>query len=168
MDLLQEYEVSREIVRQKLRLEADENDVKILKAMLRDLNYVIRWLEAGHEPHPIKAIYNTKQEILFDTATLELAFSERVASPFIKGAPDEEEPYRSEQRIAEALAHLKPRDKEIYIMHYAGLKSCSQIAALTGINSEAVKKVLQRSRKKIAKGLAECSTFSSPKEEQSA
>lgn len=155
MDLLQEYEVSRALLRQQISRETDEQDLKILNSMLRDLDYAIKWLEVGHEPKPGRAIHTYKHEILFDTTTLEIAFSARAASPFMQEATDEYQAQQNDRRIAQALSHLKPRDRELYVMHYAGLKSCTQIAEATGVNRETIKKVLQRSRKKIAQALIE-------------
>lgn len=60
--LSEEYRHSKKILKSKLQslndeVEADKEDIKIINSMIRDVDYVIQWLDTGIMPEPGAAKY---------------------------------------------------------------------------------------------------------------
>lgn len=149
--LITEYEIARQDTLRRLQTAIDDEERRIIRSMLSDLDYALQWMRDGKRPGTSRAIDRAeayKREILFETNTLETAFA-----TYVRDIQRDIE-QAADGRIERALSCLKPTEKEAYIMAKAGMMTRRQIAQVLGLEREAVKKMVRRADKKIAKQLA--------------
>lgn len=94
--------------------------------------------------------YNLQKKIFYNSET---------AEEQLEQTPDEKETEDivfnnwTSREIADGLSRLSKRDADILILTYGFDHTVSECAKLLGISTEAAKKALQRSRKKLRKEL---------------
>lgn len=122
-------------------------DVKTIRGMISDVNYVIEWLHTARRPGNRRGIERRagyQREKLMDPIKMQ-AFLQ----PSAAGSPASLSDYDRE-RLEMALCMLSPRERECYEMAHGQGFSYSYIANMLGISKGAVEEYINRAQQKIS------------------
>lgn len=133
----------QEYCRENLSIQ-DEEDKKVIASMIRDLEYVIEWLETGRNPDSRRGIdkegvYSTNPQILDKIKIEQLEMEERELTR------------EEKEMIEDALCELTQRERDVFIMIRAEGLTYEHVAELLGVKKSTVQTHLERAEKKIEK-----------------
>ncbi|ANB62276.1 RNA polymerase sigma factor, sigma-70 family protein (plasmid) [Anoxybacillus amylolyticus] len=157
-ELLREYKQTLKETKKLLEKASDE-DKKIIKGMISDLEFVIEWLTIGRYPGHKRGIERRaayRREKLFDPLLMQKYF--RSSEPIYKWDDHERESVITSwdrERIEDALSVLTEREKEVYLMSRGYCLTYSEIANYLCISSSSVQTMIERAEKKIKKRINE-------------
>ncbi|SFA55543.1 RNA polymerase sigma-70 factor, ECF subfamily [Parageobacillus thermantarcticus] len=157
-DLVQEYKKSLKMAR-KMYIKASEEDKKIIRGMISDLEFAIEWMETSRMPGNRRGIERRaayQREKPFDPLLMQKFF--RSSEPVYEWDDHEEESLITEwdrQRIEDALSVLTDREREVYLMSRGYCLTYSEIANYLCISSSSVQTMIERAEKKIRKRINE-------------
>lgn len=147
VDLVPQYLLSKRILTNARARAQEKADREHLGAMIRDVDYVLEWLETGRNPHSRKGA-ERRYVSLWDPLWLEQYNSTR-HGPNAAPAPNAGLSEAERQRIAEFMRGLSRRERECYLMHVAEGLSFAQIARVLGVARGTVQNHIRRARVKI-------------------
>lgn len=131
----------------------EDATLTIVNGMIDSLKYTIDWLELGHEPNPRRAIYRRSVEqrkfSVADVETVRQWFLNEHGNAFVFEDNEAKISEWDQIRIEDAMCRMSEREKEVFILHHARLKSYSQIADELEISIRSVREYLKRGREKI-------------------
>jgi positive control factor len=134
---------------------ASSQDKRLLKSMIRDLQYAIEWMETGRQPgnkRGVERLAAYQRERPFDPLLMQRFFRSQDETYSWDDAENESVISSAEQEMIEdALSVLTAKEKEVYLMSRGHCLSYSQIANYLCISSSSVQTMIERSEKKIAK-----------------
>jgi len=157
-DLVQEYKKSLKMAR-KMYIKASEEDKKIIRGMISDLEFAIEWMETSRMPGNRRGIERRaayQREKPFDPLLMQKFF--RSSEPVYEWDDHEEESLITEwdrQRIEDALSVLTDREREVYLMSRGYCLTYSEIANYLCISSSSVQTMVERAERKIKKRINE-------------
>ncbi|WP_044736602.1 sigma-70 family RNA polymerase sigma factor [Geobacillus kaustophilus] len=157
-ELLREYKQTLKQTK-KLLDRATEQDKKIIRQMIADLEFVIEWLTTGRYPGHKRGIERRaayQREKPFDPLLMQKFF--RSSEPTYEWDDHEEENIITSwdrQRIEDALSALTDREREVYLMSRGYCLTYSEIANYLCISSSSVQTMIERAEKKIKKRINE-------------
>jgi positive control factor len=153
-ELLQEYKETLKETIKLLETSSDE-DKKVIKGMISDLEFAIEWMSTGRRPDNKRGIERRaayQREKPFDPLLMQKYF--RSSDPVYKWDDHEKEHVITEwdrQRIEDALSVLTKREREVYMMSRGYCLTYSEIANYLCISSSSVQTMIERAEKKIQK-----------------
>lgn len=112
--------------------------------MIRDLEFVIEWLETGRNPDSRRGI--DKREVY--TMNPQTIDKIKIEKPEIE---ERELSQEEKEMIEDALCQLTKRERDIFIMIRVEMLSYEHVAELLGIKKTTVQTHLERAEKKIEK-----------------
>ena len=127
------------------------NDIKILKAAIRNLEFTIEWLENGRMPGLRRGIERRsvyQKEILVDSNTLKKHIENQQDIYFQDEQTNDETIEYLELLTQEKLSILTEQEKDIYLMAINGMTT-NEIAEHLDMKYNTVYKVIDRCYKKI-------------------
>jgi RNA polymerase sigma-70 factor (ECF subfamily) len=153
-DLLVEYKQSLAKVKKVIRqleqnvspTHSQNEDLKQLRAMQRDLMWTIDWLKTGVEPSNYSFITRmayVKREKLIGQMDQYLSFERGDESR------DTELTQSDQERLNFALGLLSVREREAYILHYGWQFSYQKTADLMQVKRGTVQEWIERSNRKL-------------------
>lgn len=145
-ELLREYRQTRSVL-MAARLQADEEDGRLMGSMLSDVQLAIDWMEKGHNPGPRRGIHRRSGRQR--TITVDPLHMQSYAQPAACGSPTTLSDHERFQ-IDDALSTLSDREKQAYILRYGLCFSIGQVAQEMVISRSSVQKMLERADQKIA------------------
>ncbi|RDE19362.1 MULTISPECIES: sigma-70 family RNA polymerase sigma factor [Parageobacillus] len=157
-DLLQEYKQTLKHTK-KLFKHASDEDKKIIRGIISDLEFAIEWMETGRRPGNRRGIERRaayQREKPFDPLLMQKFF--RSSEPTYEWDDHEEENIITSwdrQRIEDALSVLTDREREVYLMSRGYCLTYSEIANYLCISSSSVQTMIERAEKKIKKRINE-------------
>lgn len=157
-ELLKEYKQTLKQTK-KLLERAPEQDKKIIRQMIVDLEFVIEWLTTGRRPGHKRGIERRaayQREKLFDPLLMQKYF--RSSEPVYEWDDHERESVITSwdrERIEDALSVLTEREREVYLMSRGYCLTYSEIANYLCISSSSVQTMIERAERKIKKRIKE-------------
>ncbi|GED53522.1 sigma-70 family RNA polymerase sigma factor [Brevibacillus borstelensis] len=152
-DLLQGYKETRRMLKRMHKECQGKYEVtgrQILSSMIREIEWVIEWLETGRRPGNRRGIERRasyQKEKLMDPIRMQ-AFVARSTA----GSPSNLSEWQRQQ-IEDALCVLSERERDCYLMAYGECFSHAEIARLLGITKSSVDTHIRRAQKKISERL---------------
>ncbi|KQB91896.1 MULTISPECIES: sigma-70 family RNA polymerase sigma factor [Geobacillus] len=156
--LIKEYKQSLKVAR-KMYIKASEEDKKIIRGMISDLEFALEWMETGRRPGNRRGIERRaayQREKPFDPLLMQKFF--RSSEPIYEWDDHKRESVITEwdrQRIEDALSVLTKREREVYLMSRGYCLTYSEIANYLCISSSSVQTMIERAEKKIKKRINE-------------
>lgn len=154
--LIQEYKNGRKGLYRMLDIldesDRDQVDRELIQSMIRDMTYVIKWLETGRNPDSQRGVdkNNAYRVTLYD----DMDIIPDINSELTK----EREPlYMSPKQrtiLINLIKRLSERERQCFIMHHAEQMSMQEIADELGVSKSAVQCYLSRARDKIKRTLS--------------
>lgn len=129
--------------RTRERLCKARGDPKV-EAMIRDVDYILEWLETGRRPgnkRGIERLAAYQREIPTDLIEKYM----QPTPPFQVGDYEEWQYVKMEY----ILAMLSDRERECYELHIGGMMTDQEIADMLGIKRRTVREFLLRAEKKV-------------------
>ena len=123
----------------------DETDKKIIASMIRDLEYVIEWLETGRNPDSRRGI-DKKGVYSMNPQTLDKIKFEKNEGDFERELTKYER-----EMIEDALCELTTRERDAFMMVKVEGLSYEYAAELMDIKKTTVQTHVDRAEKKIEK-----------------
>jgi positive control factor len=157
-ELLKQYRESLRLAKKLLEKASDE-DKKIIRGMISDLEFAIEWMTTGRRPGNRRGIERRaayQREKPFDPLLMQKFF--RSSEPTYEWDDHQEESLITEwdrQRIEDALSVLTDREREVYLMSRGYCLTYSEIANYLCISSSSVQTMIERAEKKIKKRINE-------------
>lgn len=157
-DLLQEYKQTLKHTK-KLFKHASDEDKKIIRGIISDLEFSIEWMETGRRPGNRRGIERRaayQREKLFDPLLMQKYF--RSGEPTYEWDDHNKESVITSwdrERIEDALSVLTEREREVYLMSRGYCLTHSEIANYLCISSSSVQTMIERAEKKIKKRIKE-------------
>lgn len=157
-ELLEQYRESLRLARKLLETASDE-DKKIIRGMISDLEFTIEWLATGRRPENRRGIERRaayQREKLFDPLLMQKYF--RSSEPIYEWDDHERESVITSwdrERIEYALSVLTEREREVYLMSRGYCLTYSEIANCLCISSSSVQTMIERAERKIKKRINE-------------
>jgi positive control factor len=157
-ELLKQYRESLRLAKKLLEKASDE-DKKIIRGMISDLEFAIEWMTTGRRPGNRRGIERRaayQREKPFDPLLMQKFF--RSSEPTYEWDDHQEESLITEwdrQRIEDALSVLADREREVYLMSRGYCLTYSEIANYLCISSSSVQTMIERAEKKIKKRINE-------------
>ncbi|MBY6268014.1 sigma-70 family RNA polymerase sigma factor, partial [Parageobacillus thermoglucosidasius] len=157
-DLLQEYKQTLKHTK-KLFKHASDEDKKIIRGMISDLEFAIEWMTTGRRPGNRRGIERRaayQREKPFDPLLIQKFF--RSNEPVYEWDDHEKEDVITSwdrERIEDALSVLTDREREVYLMSRGYCLTYSEIANYLCISSSSVQTMIERAEKKIKKRINE-------------
>ncbi|AMQ22237.1 MULTISPECIES: sigma-70 family RNA polymerase sigma factor [Geobacillus] len=157
-ELLKQYRESLRLAKKLLEKASDE-DKKIIRGMISDLEFAIEWMTTGRRPGNRRGIERRaayQREKPFDPLLMQKFF--RSSEPTYEWDDHEKESVITEwdrQRIEDALSVLTDREREVYLMSRGYCLTYSEIANYLCISSSSVQTMIERAEKKIKKRINE-------------
>lgn len=157
-ELLKQYRESLRSAKKLLKRASDE-DKKIIRGIISDLEFAIEWMETSRMPGNRRGIERRaayQREKPFDPLLMQKFF--RSSEPVYEWDDHEKESVITEwdkQRIEDALSVLTDREREVYLMSRGYCLTYSEIANYLCISSSSVQTMIQRAEKKIKKRIKE-------------
>lgn len=157
-ELLKQYRESLRLAKKLLEKASDE-DKKIIRGMISDLEFTIEWMTTGRRPGNRRGIERRaayQREKSFDPLLMQKFF--RSSEPTYEWDDHERESVITEwdrQRIEDALSVLTDREREVYLMSRGYCLTYSEIANYLCISSSSVQTMIERAEKKIKKRINE-------------
>ncbi|EMA6344863.1 RNA polymerase subunit sigma-24 [Bacillus cytotoxicus] len=157
-ELMKEY---RETLKQleKAKEVATEEDVKVIKEMISDIEYALEWMRTAKQPGAKRGIERRaayEREKACDPLLMQRYF--RSTPTKYEWDKEEKESVISEwERIMldDALSTLSESEREIYIMFKGYCFSMGEISTLMNKSKSTVQTVLRRADEKIGKQIKE-------------
>ncbi|WP_121605323.1 sigma-70 family RNA polymerase sigma factor [Virgibacillus sp. Bac332] len=147
--MLLEYKEGRRDLRKQLKglgdTEKDQEDKTLLNSMIKDMSFIIEWLEVGRMPDLYRGV--DKRSAYQKSALVNMDLF-----PCLEIEP-EEKPLTDDQKkiILDVLARLSIRERECFILSKANRRTQEEIAEELGISRMAVRTNLKRAEDKIEK-----------------
>ena len=157
-ELLKQYRESLRLAKKLLEKASDE-DKKIIRGMISDLEFTIEWLATGRRPENQRGIERRaayQREKLFDPLLMQKYF--RSNEPVYEWDDHERESVITSwdrERIEDALSVLTEREREVYLMSRGYCLTYSEIANYLCISSSSVQTMIERAERKIKKRIKE-------------
>jgi positive control factor len=157
-ELLKQYKETLKETKKLLEKASDE-DKKIIRGMISDLEFAIEWMETGRRPGNRRGIERRaayQREKPFDPLLMQKFF--RSSEPVYEWDDHKRESVITEwdrQRIEDALSLLTEREREVYLMSRGYCLTYSEIANYLCISSSSVQTMIERAEKKIKKRIRE-------------
>ena len=157
-ELLKQYRESLRLARKLLETASDE-DKKIIRGMISDLEFTIEWLATGRRPENRRGIERRaayQRERLFDPLLIQKYF--RSTEPTYAWDDHNKESIITSwdlERIEDALSVLTEREREVYLMSRGYCLTYSEIANYLCISSSSVQTTIERAERKIKKRIKE-------------
>ncbi|NNV07789.1 sigma-70 family RNA polymerase sigma factor [Geobacillus sp. MMMUD3] len=157
-ELLKQYRESLRLAKKLLEKASDE-DKKIIRGMISDLEFAIEWMTTGRRPGNRRGIERRaayQREKPFDPLLMQKFF--RSSEPTYEWDDHERESVITEwdrQRIEDALSVLTDREREVYLMSRGYCLTYSEIANYLCISSSSVQSMIERAEKKIKRRINE-------------
>ena len=157
-ELLKQYRESLRLAKKLLEKASDE-DKKIIRGMIADLEFVIEWLTTGRRPGHKRGIERRavyQREKLFDPLLMQKYF--RSNKPVYEWDGHERESVITSwdrERIEDALSVLTEREREVYLMSRGYCLTYGEIANYLCISSSSVQTMIERAERKIKKRIKE-------------
>ena len=142
------YQASKKALQEIDTSSYSESERAHVNAMIRDCEYVIRWLQTGHNPSPQRGVERRaghQREKLVDPLIMQ-SYVQRgaVGSPTTISDSDR-------QLLEDALSVLSPRERECYVLAHGQCFSHAEIANMLGIDRGNVAKFIQRAQTKLSR-----------------
>lgn len=156
--LLKQYRESLRLAKKLLEKASDE-DKKIIRGMISDLEFAIEWMTTGRRPGNRRGIERRaayQREKPFDPLLMQKFF--RSSEPTYEWDDHERESVITEwdqQRIEDALSVLTDREREVYLMSRGYCLTYSEIANYLCISSSSVQSMIERAENKIKRRINE-------------
>lgn len=157
-ELLKQYRESLQLARKLLEMASDE-DKKIIRGIISDLEFVIEWLTTGRQPGHKRGIERRaayQREKPFDPLLMQKYF--RSSEPIYEWDDHERESVITSwdrERIEDALSVLTDREREVYLMSRGYCLTYGEIANYLCISSSSVQTMIERAERKIKKRIKE-------------
>ncbi|KQC47081.1 sigma-70 family RNA polymerase sigma factor [Geobacillus sp. FSL W8-0032] len=157
-ELLKQYRESLRSAKKLLERASDE-DKKIIRGMISDLEFAIEWMETSRMPGNRRGIERRaayQREKPFDPLLMQKYF--RSSDPVYEWDDHEKESVITNwdrERIEDALSVLTEREKEVYLMSRGYGLTYSEIANYLCISSSSVQTMIERAEKKIKRRINE-------------
>ncbi|NNU89779.1 sigma-70 family RNA polymerase sigma factor [Anoxybacillus sp. CHMUD] len=157
-ELLREYKQTLKQTK-KLLEHAPEQDKKIIRGIISNLEFTIEWLTTGRRPGHKRGIERRaayQREKLFDPLLMQKFF--RSSEPVYEWDDHERESVITswdQERIEDALSVLTEREREVYLMSRGYCLTYSEIANYLCISSSSVQTMIERAERKIKKRINE-------------
>lgn len=121
-----------------------DNEKKIINSMIRDLEYVIEWIEHGRQPGNRRGADKTTVYL----KPVNVMDQYEGYSP-LEYLSTDEKLYEENPDIKDALSLLTDREQEIFILHHVELLSAAEISDLLEVKRGTILKTMKRANKKI-------------------
>ncbi len=157
-ELLKQYRESLRSAKKLLERASDE-DKKIIRGMISDLEFAIEWMETSRMPGNRRGIERRaayQREKPFDPLLMQKFF--RSSEPVYEWDDHNKESVITEwdkQRIEDALSVLTDREREVYLMSRGYCLTYSEIANYLCISPSSVQTMIERAEKKIKRRINE-------------
>jgi RNA polymerase sigma-70 factor (ECF subfamily) len=123
---------------------ADPEDMKIIGGMIRDMEYVIQWMENGRDPERKHVDAERTRVYLSDPAMMDA-----VQYDVLDKEAHNEISQADRERIEDVLCELTRREKEVYILAKVEMFSYGKIAELLDMSKASVQNYMNRAVNKI-------------------
>jgi positive control factor len=139
----------------KMIEKASDRDITLLKGMIKDLQYAIKWMETGRQPgnkRGVERLAAYQRERPFDPLLMQRFFRSKEES-YSWERKQQESIISSfnQERIEDALSVLTSKEKEVFLMSRGHCLSYSQIANYLCVSSSSVQTMIERAEKKISR-----------------
>jgi len=137
----------------KVQLEI-ANDLKIISAMERDLQYALEWMTTARRPGNRRGIERRsayQRTRLFDPLLVQKYFQAAGGDPYkmIDLEPTDTLTQSEKERLEDALSELTDLEKEYYMLHYGRGFSLAEIGNMFCVAKGTVQTTIERAEKKI-------------------
>jgi positive control factor len=161
-DLIREYKKTIKQLRRKLQAyteqaehsNSDAEDMKLLRGMIRDLQWSLEWMQTGRQPESRRGIERRaayQRERPIDPIHFQ-RYAYRQAFQREEGVVSNEEM----QKVEEALRVLTPLEREVYVMSRGRGISYAEIAGYLGMKWTTVACKIERAERKMVKCRERC------------
>lgn len=127
--------------------ELDREDEKILNSMVRDVTFIIEWIENGGNPEELRGI-NIK-----NAYHIKYLPNMEILPDITDQMPTEREPLKLTKEQKNILLKLfsmwTNNERDCFIMHVSERKSMSEIAEILNVSKGSVQSYIERAKKKI-------------------
>jgi positive control factor len=157
-ELLKQYKETLKETKKLLEKASDE-DKKIIRGMISDLEFAIEWMTTGRRPGNRRGVERRaayQREKPFDPLLMQKFF--RSNEPVYEWDNHEKEDVITSwdrERIEDALSVLTDREREVYLMSRGYCLTYSEIANYLCISSSSVQTMIERAEKKIKRRINE-------------
>lgn len=124
----------------------DKKDIKLYGEMVTSLEYIVRWLERGHEPYPQRTMKNDPWGIILEEQDLDV-----LGSPLSSLLSDGELTKKEKQLVKEALSRLTKKQKDVYLLHKGEALSYERVAKLLNVAKGTVQEHMRRAEREMQK-----------------
>lgn len=151
-ELIHQYKKHRnELQKQKAYLDRNDlHDLEIIKSknsMIRDMDYVLEWLETGRQPGTFKGA--EKKNIYQRQYFASMDFIPDIVEQLEEGPKQLYMTKEEKMILADIFASLSHRERQCYILHEARGVSMGKIAEEMGVSKGTVHEYIKRARKKV-------------------
>lgn len=149
--LLNQYKYNRAGLKKMIRnlgeCEKDVEDKAIINSMVRDMSFIIDWIEKGSNPEELRGI-NIKSAY-----HIKYLPSMEILPDITEELTKEREPLKltNEQRhiIFKLFNEWTDRERDCFILHVSDNKSMSEVAEVLNISKASVQVYIKRAKQKI-------------------
>jgi len=149
LELLIQYKRGRkELIDMVAKLgtsEQDKLDKETLNSMIRDMSFIIKWIEQGKNPEELRGIDIRKNYHIKYLSNMEIL-------PDITEQIEREPPKLTDEQkqiIIKVIESLSDRERDCFILYATQGLSMSEIAGDLGISKSAVQRYIERAKIKI-------------------
>lgn len=139
---IETYRITKLSLHELLPTIIEDNHAAHVRAMIRDCDYILEWMETGRRPgnkRGIERLAAYQREIPTD-------IMEKYAN---KPAPVQFHDDKEYVHMEYILALLTDRERECYEMHVGGQYSMREVAKMIGVSMQAVCENVKRAENKI-------------------
>lgn len=147
-DLLVQYLSARKQTIEMIQSCKSETDMEILKGILRDLEFTIKWIRSGHNPNDNRAL-DKRTVYLLDHKTIGEVIDTEASK--IKVSSDEYYDYIHDRKHVanKMLGKLSGRELEVFLMMKCEGMSSRDVAELLDVKYTTVESHMERAKRKI-------------------
>ncbi|RLJ90134.1 RNA polymerase sigma-70 factor (ECF subfamily) [Planococcus citreus] len=151
-ELLHEYSIhKKDLERRRDRLDRNDfhskQDLTQINSMIESMNFSMEWLETGRQPGTFKGI--DKKSIYQHQSFSNMDFIPDITEQLEEGPKQLYMTAEEKIILADIFASLSLRERQCYILHYAGGISWAKIAEEIGVSKGTVQGYIKRAQKKI-------------------
>lgn len=153
--LLESYRGTVKVTKQLLEAASTEEDAKIIRSMVSDLNYARQYLKCGYDPNDWNSGIHQREQlssyhnrrVLLDTDLFAVRDHMEIFGDVLQCDRTIED--IDKQKIQYVLADLTERQLTCYLLHYAHTRTYEQIAEELGLKASTVQNHIERAREKV-------------------
>src|SRR5690625_1065336 len=149
LELLIQYKRGRkELINMVAKLgtsEQDKLDKETLNSMIRDMSFIIKWIEQGKNPEELRGIDIRKNYHIKYLSNMEIL-------PDITEQIEREPPKLTDEQkqiILKVIESLSDRERDCFILYATQGMSMNEIGEQLGISKASVQVYLKRAKEKI-------------------